>query len=65
MARQDKIRIKVVVPADQSPQRSGRAGKVLLRLARLIGRQMAREASARKRRYPEEIGVEHVEAGQD
>lgn len=47
MARQNKIRIEVVAPADTHSDRIGQANEVLLRLARLIGRQMARETFER------------------
>jgi hypothetical protein len=47
MARQNKITIEVVAPADAHPDKIGQANEALLLVARLIGRQMARETFAR------------------
>lgn len=47
MARQNKFTIQVAASADTHTDRIGQAHEVLVRLARLIGRQMAREAFAR------------------
>lgn len=47
MARPNKITIEVVGPADTHRNSVGQANQVVLRLARLIGRQMARETFRR------------------
>jgi hypothetical protein len=47
MAGQNKVRIEVVAPADASADRIAQVNEVLLRMARLIGRQIARETFER------------------
>lgn len=48
MARQQKIRIEVAVPGSEQAEGTGRAEEVILRIARLIGRQIAREDFERR-----------------
>jgi hypothetical protein len=52
VARHEKIRIEVFAPADKVAVRNSRGDESLLRLARLIGRQMAREAFEREQAKP-------------
>lgn len=48
MPRQQKVRIEVVAPVNRVTVEGSRANKVILRLARLVGRQMAREDFGRR-----------------
>lgn len=51
-SRQEKIRIELFAPASETlpePDSHTRADEAMLRLARLIGRQMAREQFERTR----------------
>ena len=48
MARQQKVSIEVVAPVNRVTVEGSRASEVILRLARLVGRQMAREDFARR-----------------
>lgn len=48
MARQQKVRIEVVAPVSRVTVEGSRANEVILRLARLVGRQMARQDFVRR-----------------